>query len=180
MENVLGPKELANVKATRQRRERAGHLRLMLSTTVINNIDSTLAVFVDEIEKKQAAAFNAYIQLAIANSAASDSTPSPPRIPTHTRPSMSSGSSTGYNKNVMKKVTIATHRNLVDTALNSANAQEALNLPTIPKVGEKNWAIVARNDLKKARISLNTRQQGTSAIKLIQLQPIKDKLTKTA
>ncbi|POS83044.1 hypothetical protein EPUL_005361 [Erysiphe pulchra] len=104
MENSLLPKELAEMIATRQRRERAWHARLMLYTTVISNINSTLAVFVDEIEKEEAAASKAYIQLAIANFAASDSTPSPPSILTHSRPTNSSGSSTDPYRWSMEKM----------------------------------------------------------------------------
>ncbi|KHJ34354.1 putative eka-like protein [Erysiphe necator] len=128
-ENAFLPKELADVIATRQRRERAWHARLMLCTTVISNIDSTLAAFIDDIEKEEAAALKAYIQVAIANFAASDSIPTPPKIPSHSRPKKSNGSSTTNDKNVMKKITIVTPRNLVGTALNNGKSQEAIKLP---------------------------------------------------
>ncbi|POS84556.1 hypothetical protein EPUL_004152 [Erysiphe pulchra] len=166
-ENAFLPKELADIIATRQRRERAWHARLMLCTTVINN-------------KEEAAALKAYIQLAIANFVASDSTPTPPKIPSHSRPKNSNRSSMGNEKNIMKKVAIAILRNFVDTSINSGKSQEALKLPAIPHVAEKTWATAARNDQKKARISLNTSKQGTSAIKSIQHPSTKDKFSKTA
>ncbi|POS83048.1 hypothetical protein EPUL_004366, partial [Erysiphe pulchra] len=78
------PKELAEVIATRQRRERAGHARILICTTFISCIDSTLASFEDEIEKEEVSAFKAYLGLAITKFAAADSSPTPPQIPSHT------------------------------------------------------------------------------------------------
>ncbi|POS84807.1 hypothetical protein EPUL_004044 [Erysiphe pulchra] len=67
--------ELAEILSIRQRRERARHARLMICTTAISSIDSNLACFKDEIEKEEAVAFKAYLQLAIANFAAVDTSP---------------------------------------------------------------------------------------------------------
>ncbi|KHJ31456.1 putative eka-like protein [Erysiphe necator] len=76
--NAFLPRELAEVVATRQRRERAWHVRLMMCTTIYSNIESTLSNFSNKIEKEEAAAFKAYLLLAIAKFAAVDSSPSPP------------------------------------------------------------------------------------------------------
>ncbi|KHJ36134.1 putative eka-like protein [Erysiphe necator] len=94
-ENVFLPKELAEIIATRQRRERAWHVRLMIFTTVLSNIDSTLANLDEDIEKEEAEAFKAYIRLAISNFAAADSAPTPPRVPIHTRPIKGNGNVKG-------------------------------------------------------------------------------------
>ncbi|POS84992.1 hypothetical protein EPUL_004153, partial [Erysiphe pulchra] len=83
IDNAFLPKELAEVIATRQRRERAGHARILICATVISCIDSTLASFEDEIEK-EVSAFKAYLGLAITKFAAADSSPTPPQIPSHT------------------------------------------------------------------------------------------------
>ncbi|POS82083.1 hypothetical protein EPUL_006589, partial [Erysiphe pulchra] len=83
-DNAFLPKELAEVIATRQRRERAGHARILIRTTVISCIDSTLASFEDEIEKEEVSAFKAFLGLAITKFAAADSSPTPPQIPSHT------------------------------------------------------------------------------------------------
>ncbi|POS82381.1 hypothetical protein EPUL_004424 [Erysiphe pulchra] len=101
---------------------------------IMNN--STLAVFIDEIEKEEAAALKVF-QLAIVNFAASDFTPTPPKMPSHSPSKKNNGSSTGNEKNVMEKVAIATPRNFVDISINSGKSLEALKLPAIPHAGEK-------------------------------------------
>ncbi|KHJ31148.1 putative eka-like protein [Erysiphe necator] len=77
--NAFFPKELADIIAIRQRRERAWHARLLICTTIISSIDSALANFQDEIEK-EVVAFKAYLRQAIASFAATDSSPSPPLV----------------------------------------------------------------------------------------------------
>ncbi|POS84834.1 hypothetical protein EPUL_005176 [Erysiphe pulchra] len=57
VENAFPSKELAEVIATCQRRERSWHECILIYTTVISNKESTVAVFEDEIEKKEAAPF---------------------------------------------------------------------------------------------------------------------------
>ncbi|POS84842.1 hypothetical protein EPUL_003598, partial [Erysiphe pulchra] len=114
MENAFLPKELAEVIATRQRRERAWHVRVMICTTVLSNIESTLANLVEGIEKEEAEAFKAYLRLAISNFAAAESSPSPPNVPRHTRPTKGNGNGNKNgketDKNLEKKVAIATPR----------------------------------------------------------------------
>ncbi|POS82439.1 hypothetical protein EPUL_005781 [Erysiphe pulchra] len=99
--NAFLPKELAEIVAIRQHRERAWHASLMICKTAISSIESTLANSKEEIEKEEVAAFKAYLQLAIANFAAVDSSPSPPQIPTHTRPTK--GDRKGKDKSNTKK-----------------------------------------------------------------------------
>ncbi|KHJ35827.1 putative eka-like protein [Erysiphe necator] len=140
VENLFLPKELAEIIATRQRRERAWHARVLICTTVISYIDNTLAAFEDEIEKEEAAAFKAYLELAIANFAAADSSPTPPKIPSHTRPIKISGQSIGKDRNVAKKVDIAIPRDVLSGASNVKNVQEALKLPKIPQISDTTWA----------------------------------------
>ncbi|POS83421.1 hypothetical protein EPUL_003248 [Erysiphe pulchra] len=62
VENFFLLKELAEITATRQRRERAWYARILICITVISYIKSTLAAFEDEIEKEEAAAFKAYLE----------------------------------------------------------------------------------------------------------------------
>ncbi|KHJ36343.1 putative eka-like protein [Erysiphe necator] len=69
------------IVAIRQRRERAWHARILNCTSVIINIDSTLADFKDEISKKEATAFQASLRQAISKFAAHESLPTPPPIP---------------------------------------------------------------------------------------------------
>ncbi|POS84115.1 hypothetical protein EPUL_002931 [Erysiphe pulchra] len=131
--NAFLPQELAEIIAIRQNRERAWHARLMICTTVISNVDSTLASFKEDVEKEEVVAFKAYLRLAIANYAAADSSPAPPIIPTHSQPSKSNGSGSDKEKNALRKVAIAIPQNI------------------IPRVAEKTWAIVTRNGQKKAQ-----------------------------
>ncbi|KHJ31113.1 putative eka-like protein [Erysiphe necator] len=98
-QNAFLPKELADVIATRQLRERTWHARLMICTTAISNIDSTLKKFQYEVEKEEVVAFKAYLRPAIANFAAVDTSPVPPQIPSHTFPSKSGAYGSGKSKN---------------------------------------------------------------------------------
>ncbi|POS84484.1 hypothetical protein EPUL_003544 [Erysiphe pulchra] len=63
--NAFLPKELAEIVAIQQRRERAWHARLMICTTTISSLESTFTNFKDEIEVEEVVAFKAYLQLAI-------------------------------------------------------------------------------------------------------------------
>ncbi|POS82537.1 hypothetical protein EPUL_006570 [Erysiphe pulchra] len=139
--NAFLPRELAEIVATRQRRERAWHTRIMICTTVYSNIESTLANFSDEFEKEEVVAFKAYLRQAIANFAAVDNSPNPPKIPSHSKPTKGSGSGSGKGKNLEKNVPVA--------------------IPQIsrpPQTSQNSWVTVARNGQKKARVtpSINT------------------------
>ncbi|KAI0994594.1 hypothetical protein K3495_g13587 [Podosphaera aphanis] len=151
------PKELAEIVAIRQRRERAWHARLMICTTAISSIESTLATFVDEIEVKEVAACKAYLQLAIANFAAVDNspTPPPPKIPTHSRPTRSSGHELRNDKTAANKLPVAIPRSNTRADSNLRNTQEMSSLPKIPERVESTWATVARKGKKKARTSMS-------------------------
>ncbi|KHJ32131.1 putative eka-like protein [Erysiphe necator] len=157
VENAFLPKELAEIIAARQRRERAWHVRVMICTTVLNNIDSTLANLTEDIEKEEAKAIIAYLRLAISNFAAADSSPYLPRVPTHTRPSKDNGNGKGkeIDKNLTKKIAVATPRLILnqvpDRELN-INAE----LPRIPKLSDNSWATVARKGQKKSQIDIST------------------------
>ncbi|POS84704.1 hypothetical protein EPUL_004648, partial [Erysiphe pulchra] len=139
-ENAFLPQELAEIIATRQRRERAWHARLMICTTVISYLDSTLANFTNEIEKEEVVAFKTYLRQAIANFAAADSHTSPPQVPIHTRPSK--GHAKGNDKNPTKKIAVATPRILPNKAANRGTYKEVV-LPKIPQVNDNTWAVVA-------------------------------------
>lgn len=151
--NAFLPQELADIIATRQRRERAWHARLMICTTVISYLDSTLASFTNEIEKEEVVAFKAYLRQAISNFVAADSPPSPSRVPINTRPSKGNGKGKGKGNDISlaKKIVVATPRTVLSKAINLKKNNE-VDLPNAPQTSDKSWAIVARNGQKKARI----------------------------
>ncbi|KHJ30671.1 putative eka-like protein [Erysiphe necator] len=109
----------------------------MICATVISNVESTLANFTEEEEKEEVVASKAYIRLAIANYAAADSSPAPPKIPIHSKPVKGNRSSSSKEKNALKKVAIAIPQKIV------------------PQTVEKSWATVTRNGHKKARVTQN-------------------------
>ncbi|KHJ32266.1 putative eka-like protein [Erysiphe necator] len=158
-QNAFLPKELAHVIATRQRRERAWHARLMICTTAISYKESALENFKEEVEKEEVLAFKAYLRMAIANFAAAENSPAPPQIPSHTRPNKSGGYGSANGKNGLKKVAIATPRAPMGVAAKIRKIYEAQSLPKIPKMTENTWATVARNGQKKARVTPSTTTQ---------------------
>ncbi|POS82191.1 hypothetical protein EPUL_006573, partial [Erysiphe pulchra] len=104
-------------------------------------MDSTLASFIEDLEKEEVVALKAYLRLAIANHAAADSSPAPPTIPTHSRSTKGNGSDSGKEKSALKKVAIAIPQNI------------------IPQVAEKSWATVTRNGQKKTLVTKSTKPQ---------------------
>ncbi|POS83658.1 hypothetical protein EPUL_004335 [Erysiphe pulchra] len=131
--NAFLPQEQAEIIAIRRSRERAWHARLMICITVISNVDSTLGSFKENIGKEEVVAFKAYLRLALANYAAADSSPAPPKI-LHTHDPL---------KSALKKVAIAIPQN------------------TIPQLAEKSWATVTSNVQKKARVTQSSKPQVT-------------------
>ncbi|KHJ30482.1 putative eka-like protein [Erysiphe necator] len=181
MENAFLPKELAEVIATRQRRERAWHVRVMICTTVLSYIDSTLASLTEGIEKEEVEAFKAYLRVAISNFAAAESSPSPTSVPIHTRPNKSNGKGKGKEtvNNLPKKVAIATPRIILSQATNRGINKEA-KLPITTLSSDNSWAAVARSGQKKARVTLNNNAQAVSSWKATQSLSSKHKPTKAA
>ncbi|KHJ31243.1 putative eka-like protein [Erysiphe necator] len=171
--NAFLPQELTDIIATRQRRERAWHARLLICTTMISSIDSTLINFTEELEIEEVMAFKAYLQQAIANFAAADSSPSPPHIPSHTRPSNGNINSTNKDKN-SEKVVVSTPRIALPLSPNSKPTHEVV-LPSIPKTSDNSWATVACNGQKKARVFASNKMQDAPKAKISQRQLPKDK-----
>lgn len=147
--NAFLPRELAEIVATRQRRERAWHARIMICTTAYSSIESTLANFHDEIEKEEVVAFKAYLRQAIANFAAVDNSPNPPKIPAHSKPTKGNDSGSGKGKNVEKNVAVATPQ-----------------IPKPPQTSQNTWVTVARNGQKKARVTQNNNLHTTPISKI--------------
>ncbi|KHJ34274.1 putative eka-like protein [Erysiphe necator] len=176
VENAFLPKELAEIIAARQRRERAWHVRVMICTTVLSNIDSTLANLVEDIEKEEAEAIKVYLRLAISNFVAADSSPSPPRVPTHTRPNKGNGNEKGkeIDKNLAKKIAVATPR-VIQAPSRGLNINA--ELPRIPKLNDNSWATVARKGQKKARIDISTPARVAPASKIALRPTNKNKIT---
>ncbi|POS82430.1 hypothetical protein EPUL_004026, partial [Erysiphe pulchra] len=142
----------------------------MICTTVYSNIESTLANFADETEKEEVTAFKAYIRRAIANFAAVDSSPSPPRVPIHTRPKKGDGSRNGKGNDeekrkekVWKKIDIAIPR--------ISPSQVAMELQSNYQSNNNTWATVARNGQKKARVALSDKTQAVTGSKVTQKSP---------
>ncbi|POS82999.1 hypothetical protein EPUL_003800, partial [Erysiphe pulchra] len=174
--NAFFPKELADIIAIRQRRERAWHARLLICTTIISSIDSALANFQDEIEKEEDVAFKAYLRQAIANFAATDSSPSPPRVPVHTRPNKGGGNSNGKGKDKdkisTKKAAVATPKIILSQGSNLGSSKEVELLRIIPS-SDISLVTVARKGQKKARVTHNSHV--ASGIKVVQKLSKEDK-----
>ncbi|KHJ30185.1 putative eka-like protein [Erysiphe necator] len=129
----------------------------MICTTVISSIDSTLATFTKEVEKEEAVAFKAYLKLAIANFAAVDSSPPPPRVPLHTRSNKGNGNDSSKGKSKEKnlsKIAVAIPRIASNQNQNLGTIKE-VELPKIIKNNDISWATVARKGQKKARMVQN-------------------------
>ncbi|POS83255.1 hypothetical protein EPUL_005455 [Erysiphe pulchra] len=155
--NAYLSQEPAENIATRQRHERAWYARIMICTTVISSIDSTLAIFTKEVEKEEIVAFEAYLSLAIANFAATDSSPPPPRVPLHSRLNKGSGNESSKGKRKEKnlsKIAAATPRIAPNQNPNLRIGKD-IDPPRIFKDNDKSWAVVARNGQKKARVVQN-------------------------
>ncbi|KHJ33346.1 putative eka-like protein [Erysiphe necator] len=88
---------------------------------------------------KEVIAFKAYLRQAIANFAAVNNSPNPPKIPSHSKPTKICGSGSGRSKNVEKNVPVA-----------------ITQLPKAPQVLQNTWVTVARNGHKKARATTNS------------------------
>ncbi|KHJ33090.1 hypothetical protein EV44_g4193 [Erysiphe necator] len=80
------PKDIRKVIEKRRLRERAWRARLSIYTSVICNIESTLLVYKNDIEKEEADLVRNYLQQAIALLAASDNAAKSPPIPHLTKP----------------------------------------------------------------------------------------------
>ncbi|POS82272.1 hypothetical protein EPUL_006631, partial [Erysiphe pulchra] len=106
----------------------------MISTTIYCNIESTLSDVSNEIEKEEATAFKAYIQLAIAQFVEVDSSPPPPQISTYTRPTK--GERTLKDKITVKKDAIELLQKQKGIVLNRRLADETPSLPKIPQMAE--------------------------------------------
>ncbi|KHJ34806.1 putative eka-like protein [Erysiphe necator] len=185
MENAFLPKKLAKVIATRQLCERAWHVRVMICNTILSNIDSTLAKLTEGLETEDAEAFKAYLRVAISNFVAAESSPSPPSVPMHTRPDNGNGKEKGKEKgkeierNLAKKVAIATPRIILSEATNQRISKE-VKLPMTPLSIKNSWATVAHNGQKKARVTLCNNAQAASSWKATQCLFSNHKSTKAA
>ncbi|KHJ32882.1 putative eka-like protein [Erysiphe necator] len=133
----------------------------MICTTVLSNIECTLANLTEDIEKEDAEAIKAYLRLAISNFAAADSSPSSPRK---------------IDDNLTKKIAVATPQLI----LNQGPGRELninAELPRIPKLSDNSWATVARKGQKKSRIDISTSARVAPANKTAIRPTNKDKTT---
>ncbi|KHJ35558.1 putative eka-like protein [Erysiphe necator] len=105
----------------------------MICTTVISSIDTTLAIFTIEEEKEEIVAFKTYLNLAIANFAATDTSPTPTRVPLHSRPNKGNRNecSKGKSKEInLSKIVVATPRIASNQDPNSGTSKD-IELPRI-------------------------------------------------
>ncbi|POS81682.1 hypothetical protein EPUL_006713, partial [Erysiphe pulchra] len=154
--NAFLPKEFAEIVAIRQRHERAWHARLMTCTAPISSIESTLVSFKEEIEEEEVAAFKAYLQLPIANFAAVDNSPTPPNIPSHSRPIKGCGHVLRKIKTAVEKAAVVIPGNSMDIA-SLRKTQGTSSLPKILETVESAWVTVARKGKKKTRTTPSTK-----------------------
>ncbi|POS84007.1 hypothetical protein EPUL_004460 [Erysiphe pulchra] len=112
---------------------------------------STLANLTNEIEKEEVVVFRACLRQAIANFAATDSLPSPPRVSINTWPNKGNENRKENDKNLTKKIAVATPRIVLSKAINPEMNKE-VDLPSTPQTSNKTWATVARKCRKKARV----------------------------
>ncbi|KHJ35076.1 putative eka-like protein [Erysiphe necator] len=139
------PQELVEIVAMRQRRERAWHARILICTSVISNIDSTLANFKDEISKEEAAALQIYLRQAISKFAAHDSSPTPPPIPSKFQQKKQSGI---HNIDLPSKpIAVATPITIPLSRASNNGTQPRENQTT-----QLSWATVTQIGQKKARV----------------------------
>ncbi|KHJ30941.1 putative eka-like protein [Erysiphe necator] len=147
----------------------------MICTTAISGIESSLANFKDEIEIEEVAAFQACLQLAIANFAAVDILPTPPKIPSHSRPSKGGRHGLGNEKIAANKVAIAISRSIASLESSLRKTQGTSSLPKIPEKVGSTWATIDRKSKKKARITLSTNASVVSSRKVTKSFTSKDK-----
>ncbi|KHJ30362.1 putative eka-like protein [Erysiphe necator] len=177
--NAFIPQELAEIIATRQRRERAWHARLIICTTVISSLDSSLANFTEEIEIEEAVALKSFLRQAVANFAAADSPPPPPSVPTHTRPHKGNGKGKDKENNITKKVAVATPKVTPSQVSIRASLKEVEQSRTLPS-NNNSWATVVCNGRKKARIAHSQDPQVNNKIRGTQKVSVKEKPATTA
>lgn len=147
------PQEFSEVLRLQQRRERIWRARMMICTSMISNIDSSIANFQEELEKDEAKAIQAYLREAIVKYAASEGIPPPPPVPTHSRPTKGKS----FSKNIRPSKPVQVVAPSVTPVLDS-KSKASKNLPTqplnifsSPNENKSSWATVVRNGNKKAR-----------------------------
>ncbi|KHJ32807.1 putative eka-like protein [Erysiphe necator] len=101
--------------------------------------------------EKEVVASKPYLQQAIVKFADADSSTSPPlpQAPTHTR--LNKGNGKGNDKNLTKKIAVATPQIVPSKAVNMRTNKE-VDIPKIPQINDNTWAIVAHKDQKKTRV----------------------------
>ncbi|KHJ31620.1 putative eka-like protein [Erysiphe necator] len=147
--SIYLPKELAEIIAVRQRRERVWHARLTICTSVISSIDSTLENYKDDISKAESASFKTYLSQAISKFTAYDHSPSPPPIFSHTRPKKSGGPV--EHKLPNRPISVVTPFKV--TTISSGEILEIDRTRNMPQEKQSTWATVVRKGKEKAWVS---------------------------
>lgn len=156
------PREMANIIAARQRQEHAWHIRLSICASIFSNIDSTLAIYKEDIEKEEADIIRKYLQKVIACLAASDNLSQPPKIPIESKPGKKkvSISSTSVKLN---NSSLANSK-ILSPPIQISNHNLEEQVPSL-KQKENSWAMVTRNGHKKSRtivpVAISPKATGT-------------------
>ncbi|POS82595.1 hypothetical protein EPUL_006311, partial [Erysiphe pulchra] len=132
----------------RQRQERAWHFRFSICVSIFSNIDSTLAIYKEDIEKEEADIIRKYLQKAIACLAASDNIPQPPKIPIESKPGKKKVSNSSTNVRLNNSSLANSNLPSLPTQISNHNLEEQI---ASLKQKENSWAMVARNGYKKSR-----------------------------
>ncbi|POS83837.1 hypothetical protein EPUL_004284 [Erysiphe pulchra] len=129
------PQEIRDIVNQRRRRERAWHLRLSISTSVICNIESTLALN--------------YLQLALTRLAEADNIPKPPPIPHQNKPSKVKDHDQG--KESIKKVSSIAPTPPTSHRMSQIHQDMSEETYVSNNTQQNSWVTVARNGHKKSR-----------------------------
>lgn len=157
------PQEIRDIVNQRRRRERAWQVRLSICTSVICNIESTLALYKEDVEKEEASLIRNYLQLAITRLAAADNIPKPPPIPHQTKPSKVKDH-VQRKESTIKKVsfiapTLPTSHKMSQIHQDMPEGTYVSNDPQ-----QNSWVTVARNGHKKSRTTVSTQNPSKSSM----------------
>ncbi|POS81994.1 hypothetical protein EPUL_006669, partial [Erysiphe pulchra] len=144
------PPELAKIFSARQQQERAWHIRLMVCSSFISNIDSTVNNFQEGEEKETARKIQSQLLAAISQFAAADVYPASPsfRNPSKLKHSIEELKALTQKKTFQVAVPLVTP--IAKPTLKKIPAHKH-PLPKKPQVQEDSWVKVVRNGHKKSR-----------------------------
>ncbi|POS83608.1 hypothetical protein EPUL_004980, partial [Erysiphe pulchra] len=126
------PRELANIIEARQRQERAWNIRFSTCASISSNIDSTLAIFKEDIEKEEADVIRKHLQKAIACLAASDNIPQPPKMPIESKKGKKKVSNSPSNVRLNTSSLVNSKLPTLPTQISNHNLKEQVSRTIVP------------------------------------------------